>query len=263
MLPEDHPGFSDALYRRRREEIASIANSYKFGDVVLDVPYIREEHIIWESINIQLEALYGKYACAEYRECYTQAGLDRVTIPQFATINKILRVCDFSVSPVAGLVSPREFLSTLADNTMLCTQYIRHYSIPEYTPEPDVVHELLGHCIFFLNKDLVEINRLFGRVARVVTDDGIEKLIRLYWHTVEFGACMENDGGPRIKAYGAGLLSSIKELSSMDDIPTREFNIEDMENTSYDTMNPQPFIFCAKSFSHVIEDLTEHLHDLL
>jgi len=263
MLPEDHPGFSDVLYRGRRDEIASIANSYKFGDVVPDVPYAREEHIIWESINIQLEALYGRYACAEYKECYASAGFDRTAIPQFATINKVLKPFNFSVSPVAGLVSPREFLTTLSNSTMLCTQYIRHHSIPEYTPEPDVVHEILGHCIFFLNKDLASLNRLFGQAAKVATDEGIEKLIRLYWHTVEFGACMENDGGTRVKAYGAGLLSSIKELLAVGDIPIRKFDIGDMESTSYDTMNPQPFVFCADSFTQVIEDLTEHLHDLL
>jgi len=263
MLPEDHPGFSDTLYRNRRDKIASIANSYRFGEVVPDVPYVREEHIVWESINIQLEALYGKYACAEYRECYASAGFNRTTIPQFATINKTLERFGFSVSPVAGLVSPREFLSALSDNTMLCTQYIRHYSVPEYTPEPDVVHEILGHCVFFLNEDMAKINRLFGQAAKAATNEGIEKLIRLYWHTVEFGVCMENDSGIRPKAYGAGLLSSIKELSSINDIPLREFNIRDMENTSYDTMNPQPFLFCAKSFTQVIEDLTEHLHNLL
>lgn len=263
MLPENHPGFSDISYRNRRNKIASIANSYKFGDVVPDVPYIREEHKVWESINLQLESIYGKYACAEYKECYASAGFNKVTIPQFATINRILAPHNFSVSPVAGLVSPKEFLSTLADNTMLCTQYIRHYSVPEYTPEPDVVHEILGHCVFFLNEDLAELNRLFGRVAKVSSDEEIEKLIRLYWHTIEFGVCLEEDNGSRVKAYGAGLLSSIKEISSIATIPLRQFDISEMESTSYDTMNPQPFLFCANSFSQIVEDLTEHLNSLL
>ena len=260
MLPVDHPGFFDPLYRERRDMIASIADSYNDGDVVPDVPYIHEEHAVWKLINARLHPLYREYACAEYNDCYSESRLSKDKIPQFSVINKVLSAQAFKVVPVSGLVSPREFLSKLSDNTMLCTQYIRHYSKPEYTPEPDVVHEILGHCIFFLNGDLADLNRLFGEVARHASDDEINRLIRLYWHTIEFGVCMEDD---KVKAYGAGLLSSIRELSCINSVPLKKFNISIMENTPYDTMNPQPFLFCGDSFSQIIKDLTEHLNNLL
>ena len=260
VLAEDHPGFADVAYRRRRDEIAKIAQNYRLGGIIPEVPYIDEEHVIWKHICHQLEDLYPKFACAEYNECFKKFELSDCAIPQFSFLNhKLFDYC-FAVLPVAGLVTPREFLEKLTQSRMLCTQYIRHHSIPEYTPEPDVVHEIFGHVVFFLNEDIRKINRLFGTVACQADDTLIEELIRVYWHTIEFGVCLEEG---EIKAYGAGLLSSIGELSSIRDVPLRPFDIEEMKITQYDTMNPQPFLFCAPDYETDVRGLTCYLTEKL
>ena len=259
MLPEDHPGFADPAYRARRSEIASIADSYMQGDLIPEVPYAPEEHEVWKQASHILRALYPHFACKEYNECFENFELGDAYIPQFSAVNSKLFDYCFSLSPVAGLVSPREFLEQLADSNMLCTQYIRHHSAPEYTPEPDVIHEILGHAVFFLNEDVRKISRLFGKVAREASDELVEDLIKVYWHTIEFGVCLEDQSA---RAYGAGLLSSIDELSSIRDVPTRPFDIEEMKITEYDTMNPQPFLFCATDFRQVVRELTAYLSSL-
>jgi phenylalanine-4-hydroxylase len=260
MLPQNHPGFFDPDYVDRRNTIALIAERYNHDSRIQEVPYITEEHKVWESVNLQLTSLYGEYACKEYKSCYSSFHLPSERIPQFFEVNKVLAGHGFSLVPVAGLVTPKEFLTSLSEGHMLCTQYIRHYSVPEYTPEPDIIHELFGHAVFLLSEKIRRVNHLFGKAAKISTDKEVEGLICLYWHTVEFGLCLE---GEKPKAVGAGLLSSVKELSGVCDIPTRPFHIPTMLNTSYDTMKPQPFLFCAPSFDTMIDELCLYLKSCL
>src|SRR5438477_8102676 len=112
--------------------------------------------------------------------------------------------------PVDGLFTAGAFLSQLARGVFLSTQNMRHHSVPLYTPEPDVVHELVGHAATFGHEGFVRLNRAFGEATLRARDDAaVEKIGRLYWFTLEFGVVRE---GAKLKVYGAGLLSSFGEL---------------------------------------------------
>ena len=141
----------------------------------------------------------------------------------------------------------------MADRVFLSTQYIRHYSRPLYTPEPDVVHELVGHAASLIHPDIVALSVLFGQAARRADETGIEKLIRAYWYTLEFGA-LEESG--RVKAYGAGLMSSAGELTRFSsEAELRPWDVERIAQTAYDPTDYQPQVYVAPSFETMVHDL--------
>ena len=257
-LDPDHPGFRDAEYRERRNTIARVALEYEPGSPVPDVDYTEEEQGVWRTIWQALEPAHQEYACSKYLQCAKRLELSRRGIPQMREVSaKVQANSGFRLEPVAGLVQPRVFLESLAEGVFLCTQYIRHHSRPLYTPEPDLVHEIIGHAVTLASESLAELNSLMGEaVRRTTATPALEKLARLYWFTLEFGVLRE-DG--KVKAYGAGLLSSAGELAQMHKAELRPLDLDAAAEQQYDPTNYQPVLFCANSFSEMYEQLRDYL----
>ncbi len=258
VLDPDHPGFRDAEYRSRRNQIAQIALSYQPGSPIPEAPYTSQEHGVWQTIWAALEPAHQKHACGEYLECIRQLNFDTDRIPQLSEVSeKVEAISGFRLEPVAGLVEPRVFLESLANGVFLCTQYIRHHSTPLYTPEPDVAHEIIGHAVTLASPRFARINRLFGEaVKKTKSRDDLDRLARIYWFTIEFGVLKEDHD---VKAYGTGLLSSAGELEEMSKAELIPLDLEVAINRQYDPTHYQAVLFCAESFEQMETLLTEFL----
>ncbi len=257
-LDPEHPGFRDLAYRARRNEIAHIALRYQASAPVPDAPYTPAEHGLWYDIQTALAPAHQLHACAEYLACVRRLDLSRERIPQMREVSeRVQAISGFRLEPVAGLVEPRVFLDSLASGVFLCAQYIRHHSTPHYTPEPDVVHEYVGHAVWLASEGMAELNRLFGAVVRRTTAaETFERLARLYWFTIEFGVLRE---AGELKAYGTGLLSSGGELVAMQKAELRAFDLDAAARLDFDPTNYQPVLFCADSFAEMYQTLRDHL----
>ena len=213
-LTSDHPGFSDQAYRKRRGEIDALARSFCQGDEIPFVDYTAEENQTWQTVFDTLREMHERHACRAYlmalEELKTHCEFSAEKIPQGQAISEFLAErTGFRLRPVAGLLSSRDFLSGLAFRVFFCTQYIRHPSTPLYTPEPDLCHELLGHAPMFADQAFADFSQEIGLASLGASDAEVTRLARCYWHSVEFGLLREHG---KLKAYGAGLLSSFGEL---------------------------------------------------
>jgi phenylalanine-4-hydroxylase len=252
-LDQDHPGFRDPVYRQRRNQIARIALEYVVGQPVPRVEYTEDEHAVWRTVWEELTPLHQRYACRQYLDSLERLALDRAHIPQLADVNQHLRPqTGFQMIPVAGLVSSRVFLSNLAQGNFLSTQYIRHASQPLYTPEPDVVHELVGHAGTLFDPTLAGLNRMFGAAARDVDDQVLNQLERVYWYTMEFGLIDQNG---LTRAYGAGLLSSFGELERFANAEIRAFDPEEAAARPYDPTTYQAVLYRIPDFASLEADV--------
>ena len=254
-LPIDHPGAHDPAYRARRNYIAQLAAIYRRDPlhIIPEVRYTKEENSVWRNVYGQLEKVQQRRACSFYLQAKQNLGISGEAIPQIKDLSDKLKIfTGFSLAPVEGLVETRAFLSRLEKRTMLCTQYVRHHSRPDYTPEPDIVHEAIGHIPTFTIPDFADFSELVGYGARIADEQQLIELGRLYWWTVEFGLIEE---GSEIKAFGAGLLSSFSELENcfLPKIPKSKFDLKEVINTEFDYSMMQPVLFIIPSYAYLKE----------
>ena len=151
--------------------------------------------------------------------------------------------------PAPGLVPVRAFYGDLRDRRFHSTQYVRHHGQPLYTPEPDIIHEVIGHGHLLATPTFSELHRLMGEAThRLADDDNLGFLSKVFWFTVEFGVVME-DG--ELRAYGAGILSSYGEIDEFRHMELRPMELVEMGTADYDITRYQPVLYLA-----------EHLHEV-
>ncbi len=160
------------------------------------------------------------------------------------------------MQPVAGLVGARDFLSALAKRVFCSTQYIRYHSRPLYTPEPDICHELMGHAPMLAIPEFADLSQKIGEGSLSATDEQIEQLATLYWFTIEYGVVRQEG---RLRAYGAGLLSSFGELEHAlsGAVEIRPFDPFSAAETAYPITTYQPLLWEVNTISKAFDRISE------
>ncbi len=257
-LIEAHPGFSDPNYRARRDAIASLALGHAADEPIPEINYSDVEHEVWRIVSGELTNKHRMYATTSFLDGVEALGLPRDHIPQLSDVTDRLEpLTGFRYEPIAGLAPLRTFYGSFDEHVFLSTQYIRHHSSPLYTPEPDIVHEVLGHANQLADPTTARLYRLVGEaVRRVETDAALRLLSRVFWFTFEFGV-VEEQG--ELKTYGAGILSSFGELDAFRSATIQPLDFAEMASVEYDITHYQPVLFAARSMAEVHHALEEFL----
>lgn len=263
QLGANHPGLNDPGYRARRDHLATLATRWRDGEPCPHADYTDAEHEVWRVVSEELDASHRTYACRLFLEGKETLGLPSDHVPQLTDVSERLApLTGFGYLPAAGLVALRSFYGALADRHFWSTQYVRHHSVPLYTPEPDVIHEVIGHGNTLAHPRFTALYEAAGHAARrVETKEALEFVSRVFWFTLEFGVLHE-DG--ELKAYGAGILSSPGEIKEFREVTIRPLDLVAMGNAVYDITAYQDVLYAAESFTHVedvVGDFWAHCTD--
>ena len=267
-LADNHPGLHDPAYRARRSHIAAAAINAPAGTVPV-IDYTEDEHRIWRLCQEQLAPKHEKYAHSEFLAAKHRLRLPTDHVPQLDQVSARLRpLTGWGYRAAPGLVPLREFYADLGARTFNSTQYLRHGSEPLYTPEPDIIHEVIGHGNQLASPRFARLTEAAGRASlRLETEDAMKFVADVFWFSMEFGVIKEHG---EVKAYGAGILSSFGEMDEFGHMEHRGLDLADMGTLAYDITEYQPVLFCAQSldelddvvgafFDTVDDDLTECL----
>ncbi len=251
-LAHDHPGANDPAYRARRSEIAAAALAWRPGQPSPAIDYTEEEQEVWRTVCRELAPKHERYAVAEYREALERVDLPADHVPNLDEVSARLEpITGWCYVPAAGLVPLDEFYGALADRVFHSTQYVRHPAVPLYTPEPDIIHEVIGHGHLLATPTFGELHRLAGIAARRLRDiDNLRFLSKVFWFSLEFGVVVE-DG--EVRAYGAGILSSYGEIDEFRGMEHRSLDLVDMGTAEYDITAYQPVLYRAESVDEVVD----------
>jgi len=251
-LAHDHPGANDPAYRRRRGDIAAAALAWSPGAPAPGIDYSDAEQEVWRTVCREIAPKHERYAVNEYREALARVALPQDRVPGLDEVSaRIEPISGWRYVPAAGLVPLREFYGSLEQRVFHSTQYVRHPDVPLYTPEPDIIHEVLGHGHLLATPTFGELHRLAGVATnRLRDEDNLRFLSKVFWFTLEFGVTVEQG---ELRAYGAGILSSYGEIEEFRGMEHRPLDLVEMGTADYDITAYQPVLYRAESIDEIVD----------
>lgn len=255
-----HPGIKDPTYIARRFHFYQTGKDHRLENKGLPaIEYTDEEHRLWQQIYTKLAKRQDQYACKMYLDCREKLGLNEEKMPQVTALSeRVQQYSGFGLGPAEGLLSMRDFFLYLAQRRMPCTQFLRHPTHPEYTPEPDAVHDIIGHVPQLLNQEYADLIQIIAKGIAKTPDERLVDWERIYWFTIEFGL-IEEDAG--LKAFGAGLLSSFGEIEYgfSDEVKRLPMDFNAIIQHEYDSTRMQDVLYVIPSLAALREAVEQFI----
>lgn len=228
------------------------------------IAYTAEEDAIWRDLHARQRALLPGRACGAYLEGLRLLALPEDRVPQLAEVDAALaRASGFGVAAVPALISPKRFFKLLAARKFPAATFIRRREDFDYIEEPDVFHEIFGHCPLLTQPVYADFLQRYGEVALSLDKAWLWRLQRLFWFTVEFGLIREAEG---LRIYGAGIVSSSRETPWALEEPSVErqpFDLLTVLRTPYRIDILQPVYYVIDDWQELLDLLRADLLPLL
>jgi phenylalanine-4-hydroxylase len=222
--------------------------------------YTDVENDTWKTLYARQTQLIAKYGCDEYLEGQQKLNLPADHVPQLKDVTAALqKATQWGVANVPALISYDRFFKLLADRKFPAATFIRIPEELDYLEEPDVFHEIFGHCPLLTDPVYANFMEAYGKIGMNASPHYQKLLMRLYWFTVEFGLIKSKKG---LRAYGAGILSSIGETQfaiESSEPQRKPLDIIDALRTPYRIDIFQSVYFVIDSFDQLFELVNKDL----
>jgi phenylalanine-4-hydroxylase len=210
--------------------------------------FSEDDHTTWRRLYARLTDCRARLAHPLFAAGLAELGIGPERIPDLDAVNRRLaRRTNWRGVLVSGLEGPVDFFASLARREFPVGHFIRSGDDLNYTPAPDVFHDLYGHLPFFADRDYALFCERFGAAALRFAGSPLllRQFERVFWFGVEF-PLVETAGGRRI--FGAGILSSYTESNfslasdgeapevlpfSVEGIRRQEFRIDEVQRRVY------------------------------
>lgn len=215
-----------------------------------------ENHTWSVLIERQSEIIKGR-ACDEFMKGLEILDFPNDRIPQLYELNeKLGKATGWGVQAVPAVIQPKEFFTLLANKKFPAATFIRTPEELDYLQEPDIFHEVYGHCPLITNQAYADFLEKFGKLALKLDPKDRRLLFRLFWFTIEFGLLNTENG---LKAYGGGILSSIGETQyCLTETPeVQKFDSLNVLRTPFRIDIMQPLYFVLDKFDDLFTILDD------
>lgn len=210
-----------------------------------------EENNTWQTLINRQQSIIKNRCASLFEEALSLVDFSIDRVPQLPDVNKkLMAQTGWQVQSVAAIIRPDEFFTLLANKKFPAATFIRIPEELDYLQEPDIFHELFGHVPLLSHPTYAQFLHEFGKIALKLDAKDRSRLFRLFWFTVEFGLMKTNSG---IRAYGAGILSSIGETqyALTDASVKKDFNLLEVLRTPFRVDIMQPLYYVINSFDEL------------
>ena len=216
--------------------------------------YTTEQHGTWAELVRSRMPQLEESAAQEYLDGFDSLCLPYDRLPNLAAVSaKLERRTGWNTTPVSGFMPAPAFFEMLAARRFPTTTWLRSRDSLEYTPEPDIFHDVFGHVPMHAHPVFADFLATYGQLCARIQDEAIlEGIGRVFWYTVEFGLIRQHG---QVKVYGSGLISSNAECSNVLDhgCEVRPFTLDEVLRTPVKVDEMHHLLFAIDSFDQIYE----------
>jgi phenylalanine-4-hydroxylase len=216
--------------------------------------YGTEQHSVWAELVRRRMPQLERHAAQEYLDGFESLCLPYDRVPNLTAVSsKLHRRTGWNAAPVSGFMPAPAFFEMLAARRFPTTTWLRSRDSLEYTPEPDIFHDVFGHVPMHAHPVFADFLARYGQVCARLEDEAIlERIGRVFWYTVEFGLIRQNG---EVKVYGSGLISSNGECANVlrRGCAVRSFDLDEVLRTPVKVDEMHHLLFAIDSFDQIYE----------